>query len=360
MEDRKIRVAINGFGRIGRSAFKIAFERDDIEIVAINDLGNPENLAYLLKYDSVYGTYQYTVSSSQFAGEADDKNTPIGELHVGETVIPIFSLKSPSSLPWNNLGVDIVIESTGVFTHYEDAKAHIEAGAKRVIISAPAKGEEGQQGKTVVLGTEDTKNHLSSAFGSPSSILSNASCTTNCVAPVMQVLHSSFGVEKSLMTTVHGYTASQNLVDGPNKIMRRGRAAALNIVPSSTGAAKATGHVIPEIAKNFDGVAMRVPVAVGSISDIVAVLQEDVTTEKVNQAFEKATQNPLFQDVLAVTRDPIVSSDIIGSNYSAIVDLEYTRVVGGNLVKVLAWYDNEWGYSNRLVEVVAQVGKQLS
>lgn len=362
----QVRVAINGFGRIGRQAFKIALEREDLEVAAINDLGNPENLAYLLKYDTVYGQYEKDVKCRMLDVEGSLGLT--AELIVNNVSIPLFSLKSPAELPWDDLEVDVVIESTGVFTHYEDAKAHLKAGAKRVIISAPAKGDEGQQGKTVVLGTEDTQNTLrnsatikdNNSSDPRLSAFSNASCTTNCISPVMQVLHSSFGVEKSLMTTVHGYTATQNLVDGPNKKMRRGRAAAQNIVPSSTGAAGATGKVIPEIAENFDGVAMRVPVANGSISDITAVLREDVTVEEINDTFKEATQNPLFKDVLAVTRDPIVSSDIIGSSYSAIVDLEYTRVVGGNLVKVLAWYDNEWGYSNRLVEVVAEIGQKLS
>lgn len=365
---RRVRVAINGFGRIGRSAFKIAFEREEIEIVAINDLGKPENLAYLLKYDTVYGRYARKVQLRSLSEGEQETEGRVGELVVDGVAIALFSQKDPAQLPWEELGVDVVIESTGVFTHYEDAKAHLKAGAKRVIISAPAKGEEGREGKTVVLGTQDTyktlKGPAALESGTDSTskgfvVFSNASCTTNNVSPVIQVLHSNFGVEKALMTTVHGYTATQNLVDGPNKDFRRGRAAAQNIIPSTTGAAQATGCVVPEIAANFDGIALRVPVVTGSISDVTAVLSRKVSVEEVNRTFEEAAQNPLFKGILAVTREPLVSSDIIGSTYSAVVDLEFTRVVGGNLVKVLAWYDNEWGYSNRLVEVVLQVGKNL-
>ncbi len=338
----KTKVAINGFGRIGRNVFKVLFDRKDVEIVALNDLTDNEMLAHLLKYDSVYGLYGREVSFDEEG------------ITVGDTKIKILSEKEPAKLPWGELGVDVVIESTGLFVKPELAKAHIEAGAKKVIISAPAKGDNADDAHTIVIGAnEDTLE------SSSSDILSNASCTTNCVSPVMNILQSQFGIEKAMLTTIHGYTADQNLQDGPHRDPRRARAAALNIIPTTTGATIATGKVIPELQGIFDGMAIRVPVAVGSLIDVVAILKKDVTEEEINDSFVNAAQQPYYQGVLEVTKDPIVSSDIVGNSHSAIVDLSFTKVTGGNLVKVVAWYDNEWGYSNRLAELVADTGKLL-
>jgi glyceraldehyde 3-phosphate dehydrogenase len=331
-----IRIAINGFGRIGRAACKIALAHSDAEVVAINDLGDIDNLAYLLQYDSAYGRYGSPVSVEG------------RELIVGDKRIQVLQSKDPETLPWKDMNIDVVIESTGFFTEEEGAKKHITAGAKHVVISAPTKSEGVP---TVVMGVNDDK-----LAGSP--VVSNASCTTNSAAPVMAVLHSVFGVEKALLTTAHAYTATQSIVDGPGGKgdFRRGRAAAINIVPASTGAAIAATLAIPELAGKFDGVSLRVPVPVVSISDITCLLSRDVTVEEVNQAFKDAVDNSAYQGIIAVTEDPVVSSDFIGDPHSAIVDLPLTRVVGGNLVKVLAWYDNEWGYSNRLVEQVLAIG----
>lgn len=328
-----MKLVINGFGRIGRAAFKIALEKRGVQIVAINDLTDTRTLAYMLRYDSVYGRYNKVVSY-------DEKN-----LIVAGKKIPVFAEKDPAKLPWKKLGVDVVLECTGVFEKKEDLAKHIQAGAKKVVLSAPAKDDT----MTLVFGTELTKKNIGKE-----KIISNASCTTNCIAPVMQVLHSTFGIDKAIMTTVHAYTASQRLVDGPDpKDLRRGRAGAVNIAPSSTGAAKATALVIPDLKEKFDGISIRVPVVCGSLSDITALLKRDVTPEEINQAFVKMSKHPMYKNVLGVTGpdDELASTDIIGTNYSTIVDLKYTRVVGGNLIKVLAWYDNEWGYSNRLVEM---------
>ncbi len=330
-----VRIAINGFGRIGRAACKIALTHSDVEVVAINDLGDIENLAYLLRYDSVYGRYggKVTVEGSAII--------------VGEKRIQVLQEKEPEKLPWKDLQIDVVIESTGFFTEEEGASKHIAAGAKHVVISGPTKSETVP---TVVMGVNDDV-----LAGLP--IVSNASCTTNCAAPVMAVLENVFGVEKALLTTAHAYTATQSIVDGPAKgDFRRGRTAAVNMVPSTTGAAIAATRAIPELVGKFDGISIRVPVPVVSISDITCVLKKDVTAEEVNQAFRDAVENPIYQGVISVTEDPVVSSDFIGDPHSAIVDLPLTRVVGGNLVKVMAWYDNEWGYSNRLVEQVIAVG----
>ncbi len=331
-----IRIAINGFGRIGRAACKIALAHADAEVVAINDLGDIDNLAYLLKYDSVYGRYGSPVS-------VEGNN-----LVIGDKKIQVLQSKDPEELPWKDLNIDVVIESTGFFTEEEGAKKHLTAGAKHVVISAPTKSEEVP---TVVMGVNDDKL---AGLG----LVSNASCTTNSAAPVMSVLHNVFGVEKALLTTAHAYTATQSLVDGPGGKgdFRRGRSAGINIVPSSTGAAIAATLTIPELKGKFDGISLRIPVPVVSISDITCVLSRDVTVEEVNQAFKDAVDNPIYQGIIAVTEDPVVSSDFIGDPHSAIVDLPLTRVVGGNLVKVLAWYDNEWGYSNRLVEQVLAIG----
>ncbi len=330
-----VRIAINGFGRIGRAACKIALTHSDVEVVAINDLGDIENLAYLLRYDSVYGRYggKVTVEGSTII--------------VGEKRIQVLQEKEPEKLPWKDLQIDVVIESTGFFTEEEGASKHIAAGAKHVVISGPTKSETVP---TVVMGVNDDV-----LAGLP--IVSNASCTTNCAAPVMAVLENVFGVEKALLTTAHAYTATQSIVDGPAKgDFRRGRTAAVNMVPSTTGAAIAATRAIPELVGKFDGISIRVPVPVVSISDITCVLKKDVTAEEVNQAFRDAVENPIYQGVISVTEDPVVSSDFVGDPHSAIVDLPLTRVVGGNLVKVMAWYDNEWGYSNRLVEQVIAVG----
>jgi glyceraldehyde 3-phosphate dehydrogenase len=330
-------IAINGFGRIGRAAFKIILDRkargEDLNVVAINDLGALENLAYLLKYDTVYGRYDRKVTF-------DETN-----LIVDGVNYPHYAVKDPLQLPWKNLKVDVVIECTGVFTKSEMAQMHITAGAKKVVLSAPAK-DDGF--KTLVLGSEN--------YDFSSDLISNASCTTNCITPVMRILSKKFGVEKALLTTVHAYTASQSIVDGASpKDFREGRAGAMNIIPTSTGAAKATGKAMPSMLNIFDGISIRVPVSCGSISDITAVLKQDVTVEDINKAFIEAENDPAFKGLVKYTEDPIVSSDILKTTYSAIIDGLMTRVVGGNLVKILAWYDNEWGYSNRLIDVVSSL-----
>lgn len=333
------KIAINGFGRIGRNAFKIAFERSDLEIVAINDLTDNKTLAYLLKYDSNYGTYHHDVSAN------DDGITVNGKK------IKVLAEKDPASLPWKELGVDLVIESTGFFTDAEGAGKHLTAGAKRVVISGPTKSEEVD---TIVLGANDD------TIKGSTEIVSNASCTTNSLGAVMAVLEAEFGVEKSLLTTVHSYTASQALQDAPKKDPREGRNAAENIVPTSTGAAIAVTKALPGLKGKFDGISMRVPTPVVSISDVTALLARDVTVEELNDAFKKAAKQPYFQGILGVSDEPLVSRDYIGNSNSGTVDLALTRVVGGNLVKVCVWYDNEWGYSNRLIELVADVSKEIS
>lgn len=332
-----IRVAINGFGRIGRNAFKIGFERRDLEIVVVNDLTDTKTLAHLLKYDSSYGTYDREVSF-------DDEN-----IIVDGTKIRVLSEKDPSALPWKKMKVDVVIESTGLFTDPEKARAHIDAGARKVVISAPAKGEGA---KTVVLGVNEE------IIEDSDEILSNASCTTNCIAPVMRILEDNFGIEKAMMTTVHSYTASQRIQDAPAKDLREARAAAENIVPTTTGASKAAALTIPSLKGKFNGLSVRVPTPVVSLSDITAVLKKDVTKEEINKVFEKAAKEPYYEGILGITHEELVSSDFRGNSHSCIVDLPLTDVVGGNLVKVVAWYDNEWGYSNRLVELTADLGKR--
>lgn len=332
------KIAINGFGRIGRNAFKIAFERSDLEIVAINDLTDNTTLAYLLKHDSNYGTYGHKVSASEEGIVVD-----------GHTV-KVLAEKDPAALPWGEMNVDLVIESTGFFTDKEGASKHIQAGAKRVVISGPTKSEGVD---TIVLGANDE------GIEGATEVISNASCTTNSLGAVMAVLDSQFGVEKSMLTTVHSYTASQALQDAPKKDLREGRNASENIVPTSTGAAIAVTKVLPGLAGKFDGISMRVPTSVVSISDVTALLSRDVTVEEVNEAFKKAAAQPYYQGILGVSEEPLVSRDYIGNSNSGTVDLALTRVVGGNLVKVCAWYDNEWGYSNRLVELAADVAKSL-
>lgn len=332
------KIAINGFGRIGRNAFKIAFERDDIEIVAINDLTDTKTLAYLLKHDSTYGNYHQEVTYT------DDS------LVVAGKKIHVLNEKDPSDLPWNELGIDVVVEATGLFVDPAKARAHISAGAKKVVISAPAKGEGA---KFIVLGVNE--NTLSRS----DEIISNASCTTNCIAPIMAILEREFGVEKSMMTTVHSYTASQRLLDAPAKDLREARSAAENIVPTTTGAAIATAKVIPSLEGKFDGLSVRVPTPTVSLSDITAVLRRNVSKEEINGLFRRSAKEPFYQGILGVTDEPLVSSDFKGSSFSCIIDLNLTNVVAGNLVKVVAWYDNEWGYSNRLVEIVSDVAANI-
>jgi glyceraldehyde 3-phosphate dehydrogenase len=334
----KTRVAINGFGRIGRNAFKIAFARDDLEIIAINDLTDTKTLAYLLKHDSNYGAYDKEVSY-------DDKNLVVD----GQKIV-VLAEKDPAALPWKDMNVELVVESTGFFTNKEGAEKHITAGAKRVVISGPTKSEGVD---TIVLGANEDK------LEGASSVISNASCTTNSLGAVMAVLDSHFGVEKSMLTTVHSYTASQALQDAPKKDLREGRNAAENIVPTTTGAAIAVTLTLPQLKDKFDGLSIRVPTPVVSLSDITAVLSKDTTVEEINAVFKKAASEPYFQGILGVSEEPLVSSDYIGNSNSGIVDLLLTKVVGGNLVKVMVWYDNEWGYSNRLVEVVADTGHLL-
>lgn len=331
-----VKIAINGFGRIGRNAFKIAFHRDDLEIVAVNDLTDTATLAHLLKHDSTYGAYSRKV-------EFDDEN-----IIVDGKPIRVFSEKDPANLPWGDLGVDVVIESTGLFTDPEKAKAHLDAGAKRVVISAPAKGEGA---KTVVLGVnEDT-------ITKDDYIISNASCTTNCIAPVMKVLEDNLGIAKAMMTTVHSYTASQRILDAPAKDLREARSAAENIVPTSTGASKAAALTIPSLKGKFNGLSVRVPTPVVSLSDITALTKRPTTKEEINELFKKAAREPYYEGILDVTEEELVSIDFRGNSHSCIVDLKLTDVVDGDLIKVVAWYDNEWGYSNRLVELTADFGK---
>lgn len=331
-----IKLAINGFGRIGRNAFKIAFERRDVKVVAINDLTDTKTLAHLLKHDSSYGTYDRDV-------KFDEEN-----LIVDGEKIRVYAEKEPKNLPWKDHRVDVVIESTGFFTDPAKAAAHLEAGAEKVVISAPAKGEGA---KTIVIGVnEDTVTE-------DDKILSNASCTTNCIAPVMKVLEDNFGIEKALMTTVHSYTASQRILDAPAKDLREARAAAENIVPTSTGASKAAALTIPALKGKFDGLSIRVPTPVVSLADITAVLKKDTTIEELQEVFKNAAKEPFYEGILGVSEEPLVSIDYRGNSHSSIVDLPLINVVDKNLVKVVAWYDNEWGYSNRLVELAADFGK---
>ncbi|MBI2195985.1 type I glyceraldehyde-3-phosphate dehydrogenase [Candidatus Daviesbacteria bacterium] len=337
-----IRVAINGFGRIGRSAFKIALEKhgSELEIIAINDLSSPAVLAHLLKYDSAYGVWDHEVS-------ADEKC-----IYVDQKSYTIYQEKEPAGLPWKDLNVDVVIESTGRFTDAEGMKQHLTAGAKKVVLSAPAKG--GNVGTFLIgVNQEEYKGQ---------ELVNNASCTTNCVAPVAAIMQSKFGIAKAMLTTIHGVTAEQNLVDGPppggkSNDLRRARAAYVNIIPTTTGAAVSTTEAIPELKGLFDGRALRVPVIVGSISDFTFLLKVKTTVEEINQAFKEAAENPRWKGIVAASEESLVSTDIIGRSESAIVDLGLTQVVDGDLVKVFAWYDNEYGYSNRLIEQVINVGK---
>lgn len=350
-----VKVSINGFGRIGRLAFRVGILKhsSELEFVAINTSGSMDvsGWAHLANYDTMYRKFERQVVAEEVkkASEATDEDPLIGYLKVDGKKIPVLAQKDPAKIPWSKYGVDVVIESTGKFTTEEGAKKHAMAGAKRVVISAPVKG--GNVG-TFILGVNEYKGEAD--------VLSNSSCTTNCVAPVAAVLHAKFGIEKAAITTVHGYTDDQKLQDGSHEDLRRARAAAENIVPTTTGAAISTTETIPELKGLFDGRALRVPVATGSITDFAVLLKKDVTIEEVNQAFREAAQNALYKGILTVTDEPLVSSDIIGRSESAIVDLSLTQVIGGNLAKVFAWYDNEWGYANRLVEQVIRVGKALA
>ena len=330
------KLAINGFGRIGRNAFKIAYERDDVEIVAINDLVTPEALAHLLKYDSTYGIWDHEISHDDDGLNVDGKH------------FKVTAVRDPRELPWGELGVDAVIESTGFFVDPAKARAHIEAGAKRVVLSAPAKGEGA---KTIVLGVND--GELSAEY----EIFSNASCTTNCIAPAMKVLEDTFGVKKAFMNTTHSYTSDQRLLDSPHSDERRMRSAATNIIPTSTGASIAATEVIPSLKGKFGGSSLRVPTPVVSIADMTVLLARPTTKEEINDAFRKAAKEPYFQGILDATDEKLVSSDFIGNPHSSIVDLDSTSVVDGDLINVVSWYDNEWGYSNRLVELTADVAK---
>lgn len=339
---------INGFGRIGRTAFRVWWlhHRDSIDLKVINTSGSMDigDWATLIKYDSNYGMFSEPVTVNQLQSRKDvtDENPVLGTLIIGGRNILVTAQRDPAKIPWGQNGVEVVIESTGAFTDAEKAKAHLTGGAQTVIISAPGTGDL----ETSVIGVKDNTH----AF----QILSNASCTTNCVAPVAQVMFQIFGIEKAMMTTIHSYTDDQNLHDNSHKDLRRARAAAMNIVPTSTGAAKAVGLVIPELQGIFDGLAIRVPTATGSLSDMVFITKRPTTKEEVNEAFIHNSQQPQWQGLLAVTNDPIVSSDIKGRRESSIVDLELTNVIGGNMVKVVSWYDNEFGYCNRLVEQVAR------
>jgi glyceraldehyde 3-phosphate dehydrogenase len=327
------KVAINGLGRIGRAAFKIILETPELELVAVNDLVPPDNLAYLLKYDTVYGRYDKEVESDSESLIVDGKR------------YRVFNQKDPAQLPWGDLGIDVVFECTGVFTRREDLEKHVQAGARFVVLSAPAKSED--------IGT--VVHGVNTPEGDSVQMISCASCTTNSIAPVVEIMGRRIGIKKAIMTTIHAYTSTQSIVDGPNKKFRRGRAAAANFVPTTTGAAKATTKAVPQYAGKFDGVAVRGPVPVGSISDIVFVTERKTTVEEVNRVFREEAESEQYAGVLGVTEDPIVSSDIIKDSRASIVDLGMTRVVDGDLVKVMSWYDNEWGYTSQMIREAVRI-----
>lgn len=336
-----IKVAINGLGRIGRAFLKLAIKRDDLEIVAVNDLGDINNFAYLLRYDSAYGRSGLNI-------EVQDS-----ELVIEGKKIKFLSEKEPANLPWANLNIDVVVEATGFFDSYEKAKAHLAAGARKVVITAPVKDAPpaGISAATVLMGINDDK--LSSC-----QITSNASCTTNCVAPVMKIMDDTIGVEKAMLNTTHAYTATQKIVDGPDaKDFRRGRAGAANLAPSSTGAATAVGQVLENLNGKFDGIAVRVPVITGSLVDVTFISKKSTTAEEVNNILKKAAAEEKWQGIFTVTEEPLVSTDIIGNPHASVADLGMTRVVDGNLVKILAWYDNEMGYTHTLVEHIIKAGQ---
>ncbi|MFH0828682.1 MAG: type I glyceraldehyde-3-phosphate dehydrogenase [Candidatus Kerfeldbacteria bacterium] len=343
LKPKPVRIAINGFGRIGRNTFKVAVTKPELQVVAVNDLGSLEVMAHLLQYDSVYGTWDHVVAVKR------------GKLSVDGRQILFLSEKDPAKLPWKKLHIDVVLESTGRLVNGDDARAHISAGAKRVIVSAPVKGGKGSV-KTFILGVNEKEDRGEAVF-------SNSSCTTNCVAPVTKVMIENFGVKKALMTTVHSYTAEQNLVDGPvpplHPDLRRARAAAVNIVPTTSGAAISAAETLPELKEKFDGFALRVPTPAVSITDFTFLTKKNVTVEQINRAFKKAAADRRWKGILSVSEAPLVSRDFCMDPHSAIVDLPLTKVVDGNLVKVVAWYDNEWGYSNRYAEQAIRVGRLL-
>lgn len=346
---KKVRVAINGFGRIGRAFYKLARTIPSLEIVAVNDLGDPENMAYLLKYDTAYGRADFDVTVIP-AGDGVDSCFMVGV----EKVI-LVQEKDATKLPWAKYDIDVVVESTGFYTSYEKSKVHLDAGAKRVVITAPVKGEEvpGIVGVTALMGINDDK--LATC-----QISSNASCTTNAASPIIHILNETIGIEKALLNTTHAYTGTQKIVDGPGgKDFRGGRAAAQNMVPSSTGAAIAVTEAVPSLAGKFDGIAVRVPVVAGSIADITFIAKRNTTVAEVNQILRDAARDPRWEGIFTVTEEPIVSSDVVGQLYGAIADLELTRVVDGNLVKVMSWYDNEMGYTNTLVKHVVKVAEGI-
>ncbi len=328
-------VAINGMGRIGRATLRVVMDTPELNLVGVNDIADPENIAYLIKHDSVYGRYPKDVSYAD------------GKLHIGDEVVPFYSERNPVDLPWDRDDVDIVFESTGVFTTTEKAGLHIEGGAKYVLISAPAKDDT----PTVVYGvnSEPEDTH----------VISCASCTTNSITPVVEIIGRVFGIQKAILTTIHGYTANQGIVDQPSKAYVRGRAAAINIVPTTTGAAVATTKALPQYVGKFDGIAMRVPTPVGSVSDLTFLTEKDTTVEEVQNALREGAEGK-YKGVMAVTEVPFVSTDIIGDPHGSIVDLAMTKVVDGNLVKVLAWYDNEWGYTNQMVRKALEIAAKLS
>jgi glyceraldehyde 3-phosphate dehydrogenase len=332
------KVAINGLGRIGRATLKVVMDNPDLELVAVNDIASPENIAYLIKYDTVYGRFGHEVSVAD------------GKLNIGKSSIAFLSERDPAQLPWKDLGVDIVFECTGIFTKREDAAKHAEAGARFVLISAPTKSEDVP---TIVYG-------VNTDAGGEATVISCASCTTNSITPVVEIMGRHFGIQKALLTTVHAYTASQTIVDGPSaKNFRRGRAGAANLVPASTGAAIATTKALPQYAGKFDGVAIRVPIPVGSVSDLVFLLEKDVTKEEVNAVMRKEANGDQYRGIMAATDDPIVSSDIVGDPHACTIDLDMTTVVDGNLVKIFSWYDNEWGYTNQMVRKAVDLAKTL-
>ncbi len=334
---KKIKVAINGFGRIGRAFLKESWDRPELEVVAVNDLGNVENMAYLLKYDTVYKKWNH------------DVRVDGGNLVIDGRTVKFVSEKEVTKLPWKDLGVDVVVESTGLFTDFEKAGVHLTAGAKKVVISAPAKGGEGK-GETILMGVNEDK------FGT-CDVTSNASCTTNAASPLIAILDEALGIDKAILNTVHGYTASQALVDGPSKKdLREGRAAAQNIVPSSTGAAIAVTKAFPKLEGLFDGISIRVPVPAGSIVDVSFISKKNTTAEEVNEILRRASKEDRWKNIFSATDEELVSSDILGSHFGSIADLKMTRVVGGNLVKVMAWYDNEAGYTYTLIDHVIKTG----
>lgn len=334
-----LRVAINGFGRIGRNTLKAGWGKKGFNVVAVNDLTDAETLAHLLKHDSVYHTWDHEVKAKKDALVIDGRE------------IKVLAQKDPKVLPWKEMKIDVVLECTGFFTSEEGASQHLTAGAKSVIISAPAKGGHVP---TYMIGVNAAK-----LKGDKARIINNASCTTNCIAPVARVMEEAFGVKKAMMTTIHAYTADQNLVDGPHKDLRRARSAAVNIIPTTTGAAISTAEAIPTLKGRFDGLALRVPVVCGSLADFTFVLKRKVTIEEVNAALVKASKQSDLKGVLVVSDEPLVSTDVIGNRASSIVDASLTNVVLGDLVKVVAWYDNEWGYSHRLAELALELSKKL-